>query len=279
MSQPFPSTLEVFSDGLTKSQVDIIDLVSEGKGIQDPTAVKRATCINSLNSLKSSITSFLSGFTLGVGGITGTSVILNNLTYNRISDLSTNISSLISVINNSYVPHSQRLSGVTDEPSGSTLPDFSSLIGLATAYNLTKASISKAKNEPVVDNFSFVFNSIVGDAQDQFDLITRESSNAFQQLESKGSAFYTSYDNLLDSSKVKFASITGPSTSFAASDMANYNTVVTFLNRISKGSVIAGLAGQENNHTRYLVDNFVGGPELKQFLRKADEESNQRVLF
>ena len=280
MSQPFPDTLDVFADGFTKSQVDIIDAVSQGRGIQDPTATARVDCVSSLSRVRSQINGVLSQFTVGsgLGEISTSTVILNDISYNGLSAISHNISALISNID-TYREHSERISGLTGVPDGSTLPDFSSLVGLATSFNLTKASIDKAKGRPVVDNFSLVFNSIVGDAQNRFALLKNESDNAFNNIKEKGRFFSNPYNSLITDSSTKFKGISAGVDSFAAQDMNNFNTIVDFLNKVSKGTVIAGLAGQENTHTRFLVDNFVGGPELKEFLRKADEESNQRVLF
>jgi hypothetical protein len=254
MSKKFPISLDQPALSLSKPQLEIIDLIDADGGIQDPTATKRDSCLSVLTGEKNKLVSFLNSFTVaestpGPGEITVNTRILGNLTC-----------------------------GIKEIPAISETPDFSTVVGVAASHHDAKASVARARGNPVEDNFSPLFNSIVGDANDEFDKVQRETTNLFSRLENEGTNYLTTVSGVLNTASTNFDG-TANANSFATEDVNNFDDAVEFLNKISRASFFVGLAGSKNTHERFLVDNFIGDTKLKNLLFEADNEEDARFTF
>ena len=280
MSQPFPRTLNQPPFTLTKPQLAIIELVNNDKGIQDPTSTSRSSCLNTLNSERSKLLSLINSLTVGVapGNISASTRILGSLTYSQVSGLSGPIGDAISNINNKYKDHSERLCGIKELAPTDETPDFSTLVGVATSHHEAKASFARSKGEIVEDNFSPIFNSIVGDANAEFEKVRAETTDLVNRLENEGTNYLTTVTGVLNDAVENFDG-TGNAGSFATEDVNNFDTALEFLNKISRASFFVGLAGSRNTHERFLVDNFIGDTNLKNLLEDADKEEDARLTF
>ena len=283
MSKKFPISLDQPALSLSKPQLEIIDLIDADGGIQDPTATKRDSCLSVLTGEKNKLVSFLNSFTVaestpGPGEITVNTRVLGNLTWGQLSGLSGPINTVISNITTKYKDHSERLCGIKEIPAISETPDFSTVVGVAASHHDAKASVARARGNPVEDNFSPLFNSIVGDANDEFDRVERETTNLFSRLENEGTNYLTTVSGVLNTASTNFDG-TGNANSFATEDVNNFDDAVEFLNKISRASFFVGLAGSKNTHERFLVDNFIGDTKLKNLLFEADNEEDARFTF
>jgi hypothetical protein len=130
---------------LSSSQKDVVKQVTAGNAFVNP--VK-----GNIEGLSASISSAISLIESA-----GNTAIWSSLT----GDLTTLNTTL-----NSYISHSNRISGVNlgaTGPSGE--PGLNGLIGIARAYN----SICESMTGGVEDNFSPVFNSVLGQGSSQLD--------------------------------------------------------------------------------------------------------------
>ena len=181
-------------------------------------------------------------------------------------------------INNKYKDHSERLCGIKELSPTDETPDFSTLVGIATSHHEAKASFARSKGEIVEDNFSPIFNSIVGDANAEFEKVRAETTDLVNRLENEGTNYLTTVTGVLNDAVENFDG-TGNAGSFATEDVNNFDTALEFLNKISRASFFVGLAGSRNTHERFLVDNFIGDTNLKNLLEDADKEEDARLTF
>lgn len=280
MSQPFPRTLSLPPITLTRPQLAIIELINNDKGIDDPTKDARQACLGVLTSERTKLLNLINSFSVGsgVGDISASLQILGPLTYDQVSGLSGPLNNVISNITTKYKDHSERLSGIKEIPPTDETPDFTTVIGVATSHHEAQASFARSKGEIVQDNFSPLFNSIVGDANDEFARVKEQTFDLMGRLENEGTNYLTTVTGVLNEAADNFDG-TGNANSFATKDVNNFDNALEFLNKISRASFFVGLAGSKNTHERFLVDNFIGDVNLRTLLSEADNEEDARLTF
>ena len=167
---------------LTDAERDVVDLVFADNALLNPV---RPSITKALGSIDREV-SLLSP----LAGGTGNQVIPEQFGIpappgpGGISD--TEISALIASLNSlrteitQYRTHSDRVSGNT-LPVGTNPPSFQGLLGVAVAHNLIKNSL-EPEGTPEKDFFSFIFETLLGSAEELVDQAFAASFRIFERL-------------------------------------------------------------------------------------------------
>jgi hypothetical protein len=167
---------------LTDAERDVVGLVFADNALLNPVRPSIDKTIASIDREVSLLSSLAGG--------TGDQVIPEQFGIpappgpGGISD--TEISALIASLNSlrteitQYRTHSDRVSGFT-LPVGTNPPSFQGLLGVAVAHNLIKNSL-EPEGTPEKDFFSFIFETLLGSAEELVDRAFAASFRIFERL-------------------------------------------------------------------------------------------------
>ena len=221
----FPTTgCSIQAAKYTDAEKDLIQTVMDGNAFANP--VK-----GSMDATNTSISE--------------TQSLLNSVEYPDLpqwSGLSASISSLSSQIS-SYNTHSNRISGKSLNALGpNDEPGFMGLYGIASANNTARESIEE-KNE---DNFSPIFNSILGPASSVLNSVNDTINNSVKDLISLNLGVTSSganqYPDGFTSAVAEVQTlISDASTSvanFITEDNSSYTSALRYVEKFSLGNMI-----------------------------------------
>ena len=253
----FPTTgCEISSTEYSTQEKDIINQILNGNAFSNP------------------LSEAMGGVNTAISGVQS---ILNSVEFPDVfSELSGAISGLSGQVG-AYKTHSDRISGVSLNSLGpNDEPGLLGLYGIASAFNSAKESMVGG----VVDNFSTVFNSILGPADSTI-------KNATDSINNKITDFIVDNIGVTSGSypvgfETKLAELTseisGASSGLGtliSTDNANYSTASNYVKKFALGNVILG-SQSDPCFGGHLMKNVVCNSSIQQ---KLDELPEPEQVF
>jgi len=242
----------------TDAEKDLIQTVMDGNAFLNP--VK-----GSINSTNTSISE--------------TQSLLNSVQYPDLpqwSGLSASISSLSDQVG-SYNTHSNRISGKNLTALGpNDEPGFMGLYGIASANNTARESILE-KNE---DNFSPVFNSILGPASSVLNSVTDTINNSVKDLislnlgvtSSGANEYPEGYTASVAEVQTLISAAASSVANFISADNSSYTSALRYVEKFSLGNMIMS-STQDPCFGGKCMDNVLT-PGVKAKLEIVESEKN-----